>query len=345
VSGFVMFLPTVGRGRFGSVRAYAVRRAGRILPPYYLSLAVALAVRPLVSGHVHLAQGPHDMPAVLAHLVFMQLELFPFSAGFGTQGVIWTLSVSVLFYALLPLVAERFLRRPAVGLLAGVALALAWRQLANPMRSGDLFLQFPLFAGDYAIGMAAAWMYVRLRLRAASGSGELTRQLALPVFGGALAALLLLFHTVGDVLIRRGMVGFFNESMAMSVLVPLVFAVLVVASAFTPRWAQWPLANRASRWLGEVSYGIFLYHFMITLVALWLLRIPANDSPLSLLELAAVVLPATLLMAWLSAAFYEQPLRERARRLARRVQERSRLRPMATGTHDTALPALAASPE
>ena len=51
VSGFVLFLPTAARGgRFGDVGAYALRRAARILPAYWLSLVVAivlLAVLPL----------------------------------------------------------------------------------------------------------------------------------------------------------------------------------------------------------------------------------------------------------------------------------------------------------
>ena len=54
VSGFVLFLPTAARGgRFGDVGDYALRRAARILPAYWLSLLVAivlLAVLPLGPG-------------------------------------------------------------------------------------------------------------------------------------------------------------------------------------------------------------------------------------------------------------------------------------------------------
>ena len=45
VSGFVVFLPTVAqRGNFGSVSSYAVRRAARLLPAYWVSLGMMLLV-------------------------------------------------------------------------------------------------------------------------------------------------------------------------------------------------------------------------------------------------------------------------------------------------------------
>jgi peptidoglycan/LPS O-acetylase OafA/YrhL len=44
VSGFVVYLPTVATGgRFGSVGAYAIRRAARILPAYWREVAVGVA--------------------------------------------------------------------------------------------------------------------------------------------------------------------------------------------------------------------------------------------------------------------------------------------------------------
>src|SRR5205814_3164427 len=91
VGGFVAFLPIVVNGAFIGARAYGLRRAGRILPLYWLTLALALALGPLlrpISG----ANFPHDPVAVLGHSVFLQQELYPFRAGFGVQGIVWTMS-------------------------------------------------------------------------------------------------------------------------------------------------------------------------------------------------------------------------------------------------------------
>ena len=58
VSGFVVFLPTVARGgEFGSVRAYAIRRAARLVPAYWAILGIIL----LLGG---LQLGPARLPSL-----------------------------------------------------------------------------------------------------------------------------------------------------------------------------------------------------------------------------------------------------------------------------------------
>ena len=50
VSGFVVFLPTVARnGSFGSVSGFAIRRAARLLPAYWMMLAIILLLILLTS--------------------------------------------------------------------------------------------------------------------------------------------------------------------------------------------------------------------------------------------------------------------------------------------------------
>ncbi len=49
ISGFVMLLPIVARGgRFGSVGDYAIGRAARLVPPYWLCIAVLLVLLALI---------------------------------------------------------------------------------------------------------------------------------------------------------------------------------------------------------------------------------------------------------------------------------------------------------
>ena len=51
VSGFVVFLPTVARGGdFGSLRSYVIRRGARLLPAYWMILAISLVLLATVNG-------------------------------------------------------------------------------------------------------------------------------------------------------------------------------------------------------------------------------------------------------------------------------------------------------
>ena len=52
-----------------------------------------------------------------------------------------------------------------------------------------------------------------------------------------------------------------RQSLELAVAVPLAFGALVLAAALDPWWA----ANPVARWLGKVSYGVFLFHFMVML--------------------------------------------------------------------------------
>ena len=49
-----------------------------------------------------------------------------------------------------------------------------------------------------------------------------------------------------------------------------------------------------------------------------LVDIPRNGSPSSLFELTAIVLPVTIVLAWLGTNLVERPVRERAKLLAAR---------------------------
>ena len=63
---------------------------------------------------------PRDALAVLYHLLFLHNEVsIAFDAyypGFGVNPAVWTLSVEIVFYLLLPLVATRYRRHPFIGL-------------------------------------------------------------------------------------------------------------------------------------------------------------------------------------------------------------------------------------
>ncbi len=187
ISGFVLFLPTVAKaGEFGDLRGYAIRRAARILPPYYLFLVV------VVVFHSLLTAAPVALPfrsfdgtlSFFLHLVFLQHNVGQWVGpeGFGVITVVWTLTLEVLFYVSLPLVAARYYRRPFVGLAVAIAISLLWRLGATHidvslawMGSAGwsaqkiyttqivLVTQFPNYLGHFAAGMTAAWLFVWLR--------------------------------------------------------------------------------------------------------------------------------------------------------------------------------------
>jgi peptidoglycan/LPS O-acetylase OafA/YrhL len=333
ISGFVLFLPVARRdGDFGDVRAYALRRVARIVPAYYLSLFLqALLVRPL-TGFASPFASPGGWLVLAAHLLFLQHEL-PTSVaraagydgnvvGFGVNGVVWSLSIEALFYAALPLVAAPFFRRPLVGIGVAVATSVAWRWLALLVAPPDLaptpprlLEQLPAFPAHFAFGMAAALLFVR------TAGGPSSQRAAAATRGAGVAALhLAALGVLGAVMIEHG--GLVAAAPAqvfartVTALGPaLAFALLLAIAVCTPRGPLRVLASPAFRWLGDVSYGVFLWHLPLILAARPLvLRATGDQSTASYLLLCLVVVPASLLLGWLSRRFVEEPAIAWARR-------------------------------
>jgi peptidoglycan/LPS O-acetylase OafA/YrhL len=312
LSAFVLFLPLAVSGSFGSRAAYALRRVARIVPAYYVAVALAIAAYGLLASPVALAH-PVTLDAVLAHVSFTQLEArlvpgYNGALGFRVNPVLWTLAVEVVFYAMLPFVAASYARRPLAGLMLALVAAIGLRALIaglaiGPATEARLLSLPPLFVADFAVGMTAAWLFAR-------GQEALT-PLAMPL---ALLAVLATGLLAGAADASDAQAAT-RRSLLLALLVPLAFGALVLAAA-SARGAWRHLAeNPPIRWLGKVSYGVFLAHFMVMELCLNSLGF-ARGSTRAFLVLLAAALPASLLLGWASFKLVESP----ARRLARRAE-------------------------
>ena len=358
VSGFVMFLPTAVRnGNFGSVRSFAIGRTARILPPYWLTLVVALVL--LAAFESGALPG---LVTILAHVFLMQTPgllidgpvIVPggfaghFSLGFGVVAPVWTLSVELIFYLLLPLIAIPYFRRPLVGLAAAAALVIGWRVLclhigdvgsafgidvsaATEARFDTYYASvFPSWALALASGMTGAWLYVRLRDRVPR---DLLERRALWATLAAVPALVLVVILTGNGAVNdtnpfNGL--FARQSLGISLAFPLVLAAAMLAFSLAPLRVQRPLANDQMRGLADISYSVYLIHFAVIWYALHELSLSQTGSVGAALAWAGFVFPISLLYAYVSAKFFERPIRRWANRFRRRAQPAPAMRGVAT---------------
>jgi peptidoglycan/LPS O-acetylase OafA/YrhL len=350
-----MFLPVAARGTLGDLRAFAIRRVARIAPAYYVSLAALIALWPLLThGRDVIGPNPWEPLPLLWHVLFLQNEAaigYPaYFPGFAVNPAIWTLSVEMIFYLVLALVAGAYLRRPWLGLAIGIAITVIWRialdppddHVQNAFAPPDRHLiwkQFPLFAVDFAAGMTAAWVLVRLR----RGPAELARRLATPVAALSLLLFLGLMVLVGmgttrsrDLLVIAG--AGFQEPLILAIAVPIVFAVFAVATDFLPARLSFPLTNPVSRWVGEVSYSVYLYHLIVIQLCVARFGFPTEGRFVDMLRLALVVLPVSLALGWISYVLVERPARRRAQKFTRRIRERAAARVSPSGAAALAAP-------
>jgi peptidoglycan/LPS O-acetylase OafA/YrhL len=318
-SGFVLFLPVVVDGSVGGGRRYALRRAARIVPAFYVALVVSYAVSALVGGS---RLGPGGW---LSHALFLHAEAHDVSkVGFGVNGAMWTMSVEVLFYIALPFVASWYRRRPITGLLLAFAGAELWHLLTLKLpalvaNSGlawagteqaqlRMALAFPGYLAQFATGMTAAWLFIKMREHREHLASHVAL-IQIAAFTGALAiAYLRGWEAAGNV------AGPFDHWVKTADRT-FFFGVLVLATALATSRMQWLWANPVSRTLGRICYGTYLAHLPIIALVIPALGLHARTtSNAEFLMLSGAVVPLAILAGSLSWRYLEEPFRRWARR-------------------------------
>jgi peptidoglycan/LPS O-acetylase OafA/YrhL len=276
------------------LRAFYIRRALRILPPFYAVLAIAIALGLVVPGAVILNRATLALALHYANYFVIHRSSW---AGLppGTN-VYWSLAVEEHFYLGFPwlflwLQRARTARRRAVCLWAACALVLAWRSwLVFVVHAPQTrtFIGTDTRIDSLLFGCALA-VYGNPALDPLGPISEKSWKTRLfPVALGVLAAC----FALGDVIWFRETIRYTLQGLA---LVP----VFVCAVRF-PSWGalDW-LSRPAVRLVGALSYSLYLVHDVLLST---FARAGLPTVPRALLGLAA-----SLAVALLIRRFVERP--------------------------------------
>lgn len=333
LSGFLLYRPFVEaaidlRPR-PETKPFLLRRFARIMPAYWALLALTMLIRPWEHStgltiqtttwkdwleyatltHTYFGDNPHQ---ALTH--------------------IWSLVVELSFYLTLPVIAgfalrgrrpRRIMRRQTIALGVLAAIGPVYGVVVNqiPSLQNRLALQWlPAYFDWFALGMVLACMPAAASVGAWPRLRSLADELAMApgtcwIIAGILFALSMTpvagpysleASTTSQWLAKHVLYG----ATAFFMLLPLV----------GPGDSRHPLravlADRRVRWLGQISYSIFLFHLvlMFTLVdALHLQLFQGGFSTLFPLTVLAAVAASTV-----SYRLIERPAQSYVRRRTRR---------------------------
>lgn len=339
LSGFLLsrpfWLAYDARQPMPSLRVFAIRRAARILPGYWLALTVSVVLAVVLFGWPLTGELWTRYAAGLFFVSdFHYLTFFP--AEFN--GPLWSISFEVTSYVLLPLcLAAVFLLWPRRSIWGGriawlviIAAVLGLHHLIVsywPVDDLERGWQFGVvggakewmprynpvgFFGIFAIGVLAAALQVQA-VRFRHWAFDL-----LVLAGFALAVWTIIPSTAtidngsawGWLAVPYGFPGF-----------PLGIA-LVLCAAPSSRIAGWLMDNPAARYLAQLSFGIYVWHYLIIELVrqLWYpdLQYHGVVNVTEWLLISAAVVGVAVLIAHLSYNLLEAPVIAWARRREKR---------------------------
>lgn len=261
LSGFLitwLLLRERDRSQTVDVTAFYLRRVFRIWPLYYLIVVSGLFILPRLPGLFLPDQIFSDLAGLTPFDTTMWLTFFP---NLGEVGVIvpqllvlhtWSIGMEEQFYAVWPWLVKK-MRRPQLA-MAGIVLAFAVARFAF----------YPLFPDRF---FSKCLEYFRFDCMAMGGlvavyyhGGRWKTQLGFlqnPVFLYSLAVLSLVVTLYPDPINRTYYVPVLSA----------VYGLLILALALQPYRMTW-LNHPTLRYLGSISYGIYMYNILACLVSI-----------------------------------------------------------------------------
>lgn len=266
-----------------SVRDFYARRGRRIWPLYYGMVFIGLLLLPWLFGESYPLAEPHP-----TQWLFVLLLLPNFAGLSAPLAHLWTIGIEEQFYAVWPWTARRdgiLLRAIAGVLILKIALVSLGTFLFPPRM---LALLMDLRYESMAIGAFAAFVYFK--------QAPIMKWLYHPLSQWLAAVLMLCF-----------VVWTFPQSLRVVLVSSCSFAIIILNVATNPRaWLR--LNHPWGERLGKISYGIYMVHFPVLFLCVFLIaRLQLPQIPYIIL-LYALTIGATILAASLSYQYFELPI-------------------------------------
>ena len=308
LSAFCLTLPIARSMLTGSpvddACTFYKKRLARIYPSYLLAVLVSFGFQ-LWWGHYPTAS--YAVRDLISHLTFthtLRADTYVYAP---INGVLWTVGLEVQFCVLFPLLTKLFRKSPLLfwGTLTGFGGWFIFQYALEQEPINMQVNQLPTFLPVFANGMLAAYLFTLYCVKA-------PYKRLWGVFFTVLAV-------VGAVLIRNEIVSAqmypadkqiwqLENRMGLS----LCFTLFLVSAALSLKPLRWFFSNPVARFLGAISYNLYLYHQRLIVLLRMSLGFQSGADVAAAgtrmqLFLTAEALGLSLLLAAVLTYFWERP--------------------------------------
>jgi peptidoglycan/LPS O-acetylase OafA/YrhL len=259
ISGF--YITLVLNGKYGAWQPFIAARLLRLFPAYLVSVLIAHLLVPIAFGDLplwprvyfllsNIAMIGSELTAIIIRIPGGGFGFMPLGGSWSPEtstwhllynGPVWSLSVEMMFYALAPFVVRidrGYLLRVALMIAASLGChALLYAAGARHVPWDYNF--FPPNLYVFMLGSLSFYLFATKKLQAIVPFGSRT--------AAGMLAVLVVFTFV-----YRALPG--RLSLA-------VYIALVVA--FMPYVFEWLKASRIDRFIGDLSYPLYIMHFVV----------------------------------------------------------------------------------
>ena len=282
-------------------RRFYIRRALRILPPYFAVLLVLAAVT-RTSLFLH--------PAPWSFLGISVLFLANFTTIFripAYYGVLWSLAVEEHFYLIWPNFVRRF-SAPGAAACAGAVCILcpALRAAGFLLHRGQGWNDYGAYTWLVADGLAIGALFA-IALRGPLQSRKDNWKLAAAALGTGIG--MLIAGAPFGILSQCRLLGMTFRQTALNIFFLGILSLALLVG--TGPWKRF-VCLKPLRFLGEISYGVYLIHTFIFWVVdrcrdIFLPHLPPIDGNFPLMcARFGVAFAATILVSYVSRWYFEE---------------------------------------
>jgi peptidoglycan/LPS O-acetylase OafA/YrhL len=257
LSGFILAYTYDGVPLTGAALSkYALSRVARVLPVHLFTAALAYTFIAGVRGPLHI---------MITNLLLLQAWIPGFEYSYSLNGVSWSISDEVFFYAMLPLLlidlSRAWLRNVAVSaVITGTILYIA-RHAQDPTLTWANYI-FPLTRlFEFVVGVASFHLYRRLAPRIKGLPARSATVLEIVAAAATIASMHFCMEALFQPSIHflgQAFSGWFGSSGSC-----LVFGALILIMACEGGKLSWLLARRPMVYLGEISFAVYMFHQII----------------------------------------------------------------------------------
>lgn len=284
-------------GTIGIKRFY-LKRVFRIWPLYYLLVIIGALIQPVLIKSLGLTyQMPYTFGETWYYFVFFFPGLVTFYFGSHLLEPLWSIGVEEIFYLIwAPLF--RFFKKRLIWVFMGVILLKVFLFLwvdYNTVPPVIRYLVRILQFESMALGALAAYVLFYFGERFPE---KIIRRIRI---AASLLTLLLISYRFMPVPVIE---TFLSSNSFAPLVKSLVFALLLGSIAFENRPSRF-FDSKIANYLGDISYGIYMYHLLILTGVVEILKVVRINPLLDSLLYYVLAFAFTLVIAGLSRRYFE----------------------------------------